>query len=91
MVDLAVNHIASTNTDISDSALASKSDGKLLFKKESEYHPVCKINYDDKKSVEQWYVPSRLKALRKPELIRQLDGPGRRGAHGPQNGECRGG
>ncbi|KAI9634323.1 putative alpha-amylase AmyA [Dioszegia hungarica] len=56
MVDLAVNHIASTNTDISDSALASKSDGKLLFKKESEYHPVCKINYDDKKSVEQCWM-----------------------------------
>lgn len=54
MVDIAVNHLASTDTDISDAALARKSDGKLLFQKESNFHPACGINWGNQESEQKW-------------------------------------
>lgn len=56
MVDFAVNHLASLGKDISDSALASQSNGKLLFKQQKFFHPQCDINYNSETSVQQWYV-----------------------------------
>jgi alpha-amylase len=45
MVDVALNHAASTSTDISNSALEKAAGGKLLFKKTENYHPPCKMVY----------------------------------------------
>jgi alpha-amylase len=45
MVDVALNHAASTSTDISNSALEQAAGGKLLFKKTENYHPPCKMEY----------------------------------------------
>lgn len=58
MVDIAINHAASTSTDISDSALATYSDGQLLFKKESDYHKPCGISWGNHTSEQVWYVCS---------------------------------
>ncbi|KAI9634322.1 putative alpha-amylase AmyA [Dioszegia hungarica] len=56
MVDIAVNHLASTDTDISDAALARKSDGKLLFQKESNFHPACGINWGNQESEQKCWL-----------------------------------
>lgn len=45
MVDVAVNHAASTTTDISNASLARAAGGRLQFKQQANYHPACKINY----------------------------------------------
>jgi hypothetical protein len=54
MVDFAVNHLASLGTDISDASLRSQSGGKLLFKQEKYFHPVCQIDYKSETSVQNW-------------------------------------
>jgi alpha-amylase len=54
MVDVAISALASTDKDISDAALAKKSDGKLLFQKESDYHPPCNINWGNQESEQKW-------------------------------------
>jgi len=54
MVDVAVNGLAATDTNISDEALAKKSGGKLLFKQEKNYHPACDINYGNQESEQKW-------------------------------------
>ena len=60
MVDVALNHAASTSTDISNSALEKAASGKLLFKKTENYHPPCKINYGsgetDQNLQQCWFV-----------------------------------
>lgn len=58
MVDIAINALASTNKDISDATLASDNDGKLLFKQQTDYHPLCGIQWGNHTSEEQWYVRS---------------------------------
>lgn len=45
MIDVAVNHAASTSTDISNAALEKAAGGKLLFKRQENYHPACKMDY----------------------------------------------
>lgn len=45
MIDVAVNHAASTTTDISNASLERAAGGRLLFKKRENYHPACRINY----------------------------------------------
>ena len=54
MVDIAVNHLAATNTDISDSALSAKSDGKLLFTQQKDFHPACNIQWGNQQSEQTW-------------------------------------
>ena len=54
MVDVAVNALASTQNDISDSALAGAEDGNLLFKHQDNYHSRCSIDYSDQSSIEKW-------------------------------------
>lgn len=54
MVDVAVNGLASTTRDISDASLASASNGTLLFKKETHYHPSCGIEWNNRTSEQQW-------------------------------------
>jgi alpha-amylase len=54
MVDMQVNDLVSTSTDISDSALASYSDGELLFKNESDYHAACSISWGNHQSEQTW-------------------------------------
>jgi len=60
MVDVALNHAASTSTDISNSALEKAASGKLLFKKTENYHSPCKINYgageNDQNLQQCWFV-----------------------------------
>lgn len=54
MVDVAMNALASTQNDLSDSALASAEDGNLLFKHGDDYHSSCNIDYNDENSVHNW-------------------------------------
>lgn len=54
MVDIAINALASTDTDISDEALRRKSDGKLLFQHQADYHPACGINWGNQESEQKW-------------------------------------
>lgn len=54
MVDVAINALASTSNDLSDSALASAEGGNLLFKHQDNYHPACDITWGNSNSEETW-------------------------------------
>jgi alpha-amylase len=56
MVDVAINALASTQNDLSDSALASAEGGNLLFKHRDNYHQECNIDWGNGTSEEVWYV-----------------------------------
>lgn len=60
MVDVALNHAASTSTDISEAALEKAAGGKLLFKKTENYHPPCEMHYGagetDQMLQQCWFV-----------------------------------
>jgi alpha-amylase len=60
MVDVALNHAASTSTDIFNSALEKAAGGKLLFKKTENYHTPCPINYGSSETDQMlqqcWFV-----------------------------------
>jgi alpha-amylase len=54
MVDVVPNHLASTTTDISNSALATKEGGRLYFKDRKDYHEPCGISWGNSTSEQVW-------------------------------------
>ena len=56
MVDLAINDLASTSSDLSANTLSSDDSSTLLFKDPSEYHPLCGIDWGNHTSEMDWYV-----------------------------------
>lgn len=56
MVDVVPNHLASTTTDISDEALATKEGGRLFFKHNSDYHPPCDIKWGNADSEQKCWL-----------------------------------
>lgn len=54
MVDIAVNHLAATDIDITNAALAAKSGGQLLFKEQRDFHPACDIQWGNQLSEQTW-------------------------------------
>ncbi|KAG8848397.1 hypothetical protein FRB91_010836, partial [Serendipita sp. 411] len=56
MVDIVVNHVASITTTPQDYS-------SFYFKKESQYHPYCSINYGDTRSEQQCWMGDAKVAL----------------------------
>lgn len=56
MVDIVVNFAASLSTDMSEASLASQN---ITFKKPSQYHPLCWIDYSKQESVENCWMGSQ--------------------------------
>lgn len=56
MVDMALNHLASTSTDISSATLASDAGGTLLFKDPADYHKPCGIQWGNHTSEEYCWM-----------------------------------
>ncbi|KAJ9101539.1 hypothetical protein QFC20_005232 [Naganishia adeliensis] len=56
MVDIVVNFAASLSSDMSEASLASQN---ITFKKPSQYHPLCWIDYSKQESVENCWMGSQ--------------------------------
>jgi len=54
IVDIALNHLGATDDNITNSALAAKAGGQLLFQEEADNHPSCAVDYDDDGSIKKW-------------------------------------